>query len=131
MNCKHDTSCYTRFHVHVMIMYVALDLKGLPTDYSRHCTYNGTDWRSNERVSIPELWLLIMLDRRSMNGSISMNSRKRNLRRSYLWLIMNPGRRSYETGQYYGNFRQCSPDQCTRILSCSVNKMESICLAWS
>ena len=39
--------------------------KELSTDYSRHCTYNGTNWRSIERVSIPNLWLLNMLDRRS------------------------------------------------------------------
>ena len=31
------------YYVQVMMMHVALDLKGLPTDYSRHCTYYGTD----------------------------------------------------------------------------------------
>ena len=29
-----------------IMIHVALDIKGLSTDYSRHCTYYGTDWRS-------------------------------------------------------------------------------------
>ena len=69
MYCKYDMiwiSSMTRYefqawydmlqeiHVHVMMMHDALDLKKrLSTDYSRHSTYNGTDWRSIETSQYP------------------------------------------------------------------------------
>ena len=118
VNCKHDTlwelcSCYDdaccigpKRGCQLTILGIALITlltdglinESVSPNYEH---LNILDWRSIERVNILELM-------------------QRNLRRSHLWLIMNPGRRSYETGQYYGNFRQCSPDQCTRIISCSI-----------
>ena len=78
MNSKCDMIWYQawyvmlqEFHVHVTMIDVALDLKGLPTNHSRHCTYNGTDWRSNERVSIPNYDYWLCSDRRTMNGSVA------------------------------------------------------------
>ena len=39
-NCKHGMLWLKEIHVHVLMRHVALDLKGLPTDYSSHCTYD-------------------------------------------------------------------------------------------
>ena len=54
-----------------------------------------------KRVSIPNLWLLNMLDRRSNETGQYPWTHEKGTYVGQIWLIMNPDRRSIETGQYY------------------------------
>ena len=58
------------------------------------------------------------------NGSLSMNSCKGTYV-DHIMIDYEPWPTDLWNGSVLWNFRQCGPDQCTRIISCSINEMKN------